>query len=286
MNDTAHISPAGTFKTRKEFVERFDLVEWVHRKCNRYQEPERRGIPRDEKRPVPKNKFEAEAHMLLRGNWTEPTLKRLAERIGISYSLYRKWTADPEFQKSIIQLRDEYLDGFFDFFLKALDELHESSQLKTKDVATIDHEAANFYYLVLLIDLADYSWGTVIKEIAHEKIQEILKSKKLDGFAGFLQFLDLICYSKHVSRNRVLECRNALDELTNQFHHDLCVASYRQRPKTVVTYSSAITTLARLAISKFCSSIGKPKKREMGPDAMMPLNTPTEYMAKNLPHVV
>lgn len=288
----AHLSPPRPFVSREEFVLRFDLVEWTFKRCQEYVEPERKGIPRDEKRPLPRNKFLAEVYTLVRGNWTLKTLKLLAARVEIGYSLARKWSSEPGFKKDVQKLRDEYLDGYFDLFLKMLNQLHRLSKIRKKTDSELGVEAENFYYLTLMIDLADYTWGLVVQQKAHEKIGKSLRTLEAGHFSGFLKLLDLICYARSrgkvkVAPDFVIQCRDELDHLIQRCYWDMCVAGYRNVPLTANTYGAALATLARLSTSRLCGFIARGRQKEkIDTGAMTPLNTPTRYQALHLPHLL
>lgn len=289
-----HLDPPKPFVSREEFVQRFDLVEWTFRKCQDYVEPERKGIPRDEKRPLPRKKFLAEVYTLVRGNWTLKTLKLLAGRVGISYSLARKWASEPDFKEGVQNLRDEYLDGYFDLFLKMLKDLQRQLKIRKKTDSELGVEAEYFYYLTLMVDLADYTWGLIVQQKAHEKIGRALRSAgdEIGYFSGFLKFLDLICYSRSrgkvkVGPDFVIKCRDELDRLIQRCHWEMCVAGYRDLPLTANTYATAQTTLTRLSTSRFCALIARGRQKEkIDTGAMTPLSTPTRYQALHLPHLV
>lgn len=291
MEKMALLNPPRPFICRGEFVDRFDLVEWTFKKTKDYVEPERKGIPRDEKRPVPKHKFEAQVYTLTLGGWTLRNLKLLAERVGISYTLARKWASEPDFKKDVRRLRDEYLDGFFEVFLKMLRDLQDLAATRDKTEGDIGHEAECFYYLALMIHFADFTWGLAVQRRAHEKIEEALRSAQLGHFAGFLRLLDLVCYARSRGKIKVgpdyaIKCRDEMDHVIQRLHWDACVASRQNLPLTVSTYSAAQAMLSRLVMSRLCGLIARGRQKEKrDTGAMMPLNTPTQYQAKHLPHI-
>jgi len=291
MDQTAQLSPPRPFLCKKEFILRFDLVEWTFAKCQDYAEPERKGIPRDEKRPIPRKKFMAEVQSLVLGNWTLRNMKLLASRVGISYTLSRKWASESEFKKGVRQLRDEYLDEFLALLVKMLKELNELAKLREKTDSELGLEAANFYYLAVMIELADYTWGSLMQQRAHEKIEEALRTLKIGKFAGFLRFLDLICHARSkgkikVSPDYTIQCRDELDHFIQRLHWDGCVASFRAIPLTANAYFSAQATLSRLAISRLCGMIARGKQKEkLDTGAMLFLDTPTRYEALHLPQL-
>ncbi|MBI4248564.1 MAG: hypothetical protein HY611_03590 [Elusimicrobia bacterium] len=287
-----HLTPPPPYLSREEFVLRFDLVEWAFRKYQDYSEPERKGIPRDERRPVPKKKFMAQALMLTLGGWTLRNHKLLAQRIETSYTLERKWASEPEFKKAVRALLAEYLDGFFEVFLKMLKQLHELAPQREKTDSDLGLEAGNFYYLALMIHLADYTWGFTVQQRAHEKIQEALRANEIGYFSGFLKLLDLVCYARsqgkiNVGPDYAIKCRDELDHIIQRIHWEECVAAYREVPLTVATFSAAQAYLSRLMTSRFCGLIAKGKqKQKIDTGAMTPLNTPTRYQALHLAHQV
>ncbi len=290
MDRMTRLNPPRPFLSREEFVLRFDLVEWTFKKCQNYAEPERKGIPRDEKRPVPKKKFMAQVLMLVLGNWTLRSHKLLAERIESSYTLERKWASEPEFKKAVHKLLAEYLDGFFDLFLKMLKELHELAPQREKTDADLGHEAANLYYLTLMISLADYTWGLVVQQRAHEKIEEALRTTQFGYFSGFLKALDLVCYARSGGKIKVgpdyaIKCRDELDHVIQRIHWEECVAAHRNVPLTTCTFSAAQAYLSQLMTSRFCGLIARGRQKEkLDTGAMLPLNTPTRYQALHLAH--
>lgn len=291
VDQQRYLNPPAPFHSREELVLRFDLVEWTYKKCQDYAEPERKGIPRDERRPLPKNKFSAQVYMLVRGNWTLRNLKLLAQRVEISYTLGRKWASEDEFKKGVRRLRDEYLDDFFVLFIKMLKQLHESAPLREKTDSDLGQEAANFYYLALMISLADFTWGLVVQQRAHEKIEEALRTVDVGHFSGFLKALDLVCYARSKGKIKVgadyaIRCRDEMDRLIERIHWDECVANLRNIPLTANTYSAAQATLSRLMISRFCGLIARGRQKEkLDTGAMLPLRTPTQYQALHLPHL-
>ena len=218
-------------------------------------------------------------------------LNLLAGRVVISYTLSRKWASEPDFKKGVEQLRDEYLDGFFDTFLKMLRDLHDLSSMRDKTDGDLGHEAMCFYYVSLMIDLADYTWGFVVQQRAHEKIEESLRTVQLGHFAGFLKLLDFVCYARSRGKIKVgpdymIECRNEMDHMIQRLHWDTCVAGRRGLPLTISTCSAAQATLSRLVTSRLCGLIARGRQKEkLDTGAMMPLNTPTQYQAKHLPHL-
>ncbi|MBI4376699.1 MAG: hypothetical protein HY549_09650 [Elusimicrobia bacterium] len=292
MDRMAHLNPPPPFLSREEFVLRFDLVEWTFQKCQSYQESERKGIPRDEKRPVPKKKFMAQALMLVLGGWTLRNHKLLAQRIETSYTLERKWASEPEFKKAVRKLLADYLDGFFDLFLKMLKELHELAPQREKTDSDLGLEAANLFYLALMINLADYTWGLVVQQRAHEKIQEALRTTQLGYFSGFLKALDIVCYARSKGKIKAgpdyaIKCRDELDHVYQRAYWEGCVAGHRALPLTANTYFAAVTTLGRLMTSRFCGLVARGRQKEkIDTGAMLPLNTPTRYQALHLPHLL
>lgn len=289
--DNPILMPPKPFLSHREFVEKFDLVEWSYKKSEGYVEPDRKGIPRDEKRPVPKKKFTAQTNTLLIGSWTLPSMKNVAQRIESSHTLTRKWSSESDFKKAVRKLRDEYLDGFFDFFIEMLKRLHRFSQIKDRTDSDIGVEAGDFYYTMLMINLADFSWGKIVYDRARVKIKEEMPKVEVGNFICFLKLLGIICHVKlnhEFDREYLLKTRHEIDIMTHRFHHDLVVAAYRNIPITVATYSAALTTLARLMTTRFFSQLApeKEKKKFVGPDAMLSLGTPTEYQALHLSHDV
>lgn len=289
--DNPILMPPKPFFSHKEFVERFDLNEWAYRNAEDYEEPDRKGIPRDEKRPVPKKKHAAQSYSLLTGSWTLPSMKHMAQRIESSHTLTRKWSSESDFRKAVRKLRDEYLDGFIDFFIDMLKRMHQFSQIRDRTDSDIGVEAGDFYYTMLMINLADFSWGKIVYERARMKIKEEMPKLDVGNFICFLKLLGIICHVKlnhEFNRDYLLKTRHEIDVITHRFHHDLVVAAHRNIPITVATYSAALTTLARLMTTRFFSQLApeKEKKKIVGPDAMLSLGTPSSFQALHLSHDV
>ena len=68
---------------------------YIQDQLDRYDEPERKGTPRGSAVGVSKNKF----HAALLLSLTNRTPKDIAQEVGVSYGLLRKWSTEPEFKR-------------------------------------------------------------------------------------------------------------------------------------------------------------------------------------------
>lgn len=221
------------YRTRLDFLSAIDLLLYMRHKLESFEEQPRTGIPRDEIRPLTQKKYSAEVEMLLWKSSRRRTLADIGRVVGCSDTQIRKWLTEGLFKQSIVQLRDEYLDTFFNIFLKDLNHFYAFIGVNgRKDNYTRDYEAMSLKRLTLLIRLADDRWGWIIQEEAHKRIQKVIddlshkqnprvkeeefariRSEKLlndlsdvplrilnaSGYAvdsriAFLQLLDMVCF--------------------------------------------------------------------------------------------
>lgn len=261
-----------------------NLTNYIDEKRAAFQAVSRKGIPRDERRPISYEKYSAQLFMLQRGNFRSENLKVVAKLSGVSYALVRKWTAEEAFKQGVQQQLTIYLDGFFNAFVKELNSLYSTEGLVTrKDGFVRKHEAQKARSVVYLLEAADNSWGWIVLEEAHKRIEKILKNCELnqngnpeamspDDYrynherprhhgAGFLRLLDLICHIRSRGRLEVdpgfaIRCKRELSTAIANLYWDLCVAT-KENAEIVQTYAEAISYLAILLTNKICQTISE-----------------------------
>ena len=89
------------------------LEEFIEKKSDSYQEPERKGTPRGEPIGFSKAKYVASLWMM-----TNSTLKEVAKKTGVSYGLVRKWHIQERFLDTIKRHCDEFADLFLEYVKK------------------------------------------------------------------------------------------------------------------------------------------------------------------------
>ncbi len=163
------------YKTRLDLLSTIDLLLYMRRKLEAFEEQPRTGIPRDEIRPLTQKKYSAQLEMLLWKSSRRRTLADIGRVVGCSDTQIRKWLTEGLFNQSIVQLRDEYLDAFFNIFLKDLNHFYAFVGVDgRKDNYTRDYEAMSLKRLTLQIRLADDRWGWLLQEEAHKRIQKVI----------------------------------------------------------------------------------------------------------------
>lgn len=163
------------YRTRRDFFSDVDLLLYMQRKSESFEEQPRTGIPRDESRPLTQKKYNAQLQMLLWKSARRRTLAEIGRIVGCSDTQVRKWLAEYLFKQGIIQLRDEYLDAFFKIFIDDLNHFYAFvGNNARKDNISRDHESMSLGRMALMIRLADDRWGWLIQEEAHKRIQKVI----------------------------------------------------------------------------------------------------------------
>jgi hypothetical protein len=97
------------------------LEEFVRRKHQEYQEPQREGTPRGEPVGLSKNKHLAALWCL-----SGLELKEIARNVGVSYGLLRKWRTEGPFKETIKKLVDEFVQTVIGYLKENHAEVQEN----------------------------------------------------------------------------------------------------------------------------------------------------------------
>ncbi len=267
MIKTPPKTAASTSQDDAQFLPRaLDLLLWIEDKRQSYEEPDRKGIPRDEQKPMPLKKHSAALFMLLWRNRRIPLLEQVAKSCGASNTLIRKWLAEPRFKESINQLRDEYLDGFFTLFLKLLKDLDVRLGMTfgtaKKDNFTRKMETRDLRSLMLLLDIADDKWGWLLQERAHQIIQEELRKGGLKHAGVFLRWLDMICHVRSKKKLKMApgyfsKLAHEFQDVTHRLYFDLSVAADRNDGAVAKAYGETLAILTMMWSNKLCQHLAQ-----------------------------
>jgi hypothetical protein len=96
----------GTKKSEPTFLEKF-----INEKLNNYVEPQRKGTPRGE--PIGFSKQKYQATLLLMADMKQ---QDIAELIGVSYGLLRRWRTEKKFLEMTKKHCNEYLEMAMAYF--------------------------------------------------------------------------------------------------------------------------------------------------------------------------
>jgi len=160
------------------------LGKFIRSKFDKYREPERKGIPRGEKIGFSKKKFYASLLMLL--NYKQ---SKIADKVGISHSLLRKWNTEKEFKEQV----DKNCYEFIDFIYSTID-IYVIRILEGSSAEDLDKMISKLYF--------DFSDGFVygfklrngIRKMIEDTINEIIEdiNKKNDNDDKLEKVLSII----------------------------------------------------------------------------------------------
>jgi HD-like signal output (HDOD) protein len=83
------------------------LEQFIEEKTKSYTEPQRKGVPKGDPIGFSLIKYKATLHML-----EEKKMKEVADDIGVSYTVLRRWNTETEFGEMIDKHKKEFVDFF------------------------------------------------------------------------------------------------------------------------------------------------------------------------------
>lgn len=169
------------------------LERFIESKVVGYREPTRVGVPRGEPVGFPVNKFHASLWCL-----TSLKGKEIADKVGISHGLLRKWRHEKEFKEKIKSNAEEFTKVFL---MQTMHKAHlmakDFGELKSSMERGIFAEKLKTFTFSEFDDLRFYD-PLLAKKIAQELIN-VIKSIKVELFPYIRLVGYYICHRFQIS---------------------------------------------------------------------------------------
>jgi len=190
-------------KSKTRSKERTLLQSFINNEIAEYREPQRQGTPKGEPIGFLNDKYKASLYML-KGIGQ----KNIAEQLGKSHELLRKWNSEDEFKKKVEEHRYKFVSMHLDNIklrLKRKKELYDKVlQKPTKDIGSMKSDKWGLG-LDEYRDIRDYRFD-VKRELAQAfadaiKTADTTKADYLDFVLEVYRILNLI-WSRKIEVNK------------------------------------------------------------------------------------
>lgn len=192
------------------------LEKFIREKLDNYVEPQREGTPKGE--PIGLSLVKYKASLLLMASRKQ---KEIAEEVGVSYGLLRKWKTEQDF----IKIVDEHVNEFSELRIKLLSEEEEKDLKKFKESLNKSAEEMLASLLTETSILRSYDaeinqYGTKLLKTIEEKLSKKVELQKKVTLFDFPFPSPMTVFLDHIrgvqsEASSVDSLRKAIDNITS-----------------------------------------------------------------------